>query len=234
MKNFNLGSNVLGRHISIGDGTESAEIVGLVRHIKYLNMAEDPRGEMYRPYKQICMGFMSLVVKTQRQPADMTRAIRAELDGIDKDQPLENVRTMTQLVSASVANRRLSMQLMAGLAVTALLLASLGLYGVLAYNVSQRTQEIGIRMALGAQRRHVLTLVLSQGMKMTAGGLLLGLVLALGMTRVMRALLYELQPTDPLTFVAVTVLLAFVSILACWIPARRAARVDPMEMLRRE
>lgn len=234
VRNFKLGTNVLGRRIAIGDGTESAEIVGLVRDIKRLDMAEEPRGEMYRPYKQMCWGSMSLVVKTQRQPADLTRAIRAELDRIDKDQPLENVRTMTQLVSASVADRRLSMQLMAGFAVTALLLASLGLYGVLAYNVSQRAQEIGIRMALGAQQRNVLALILSQGLKMVAGGLAVGLMLALAMTRVMRALLYEVKPTDPLTYGAVMVILAIVSILACWFPAKRAAKVDPMNTLRSE
>jgi len=234
VKNFKLGASAIGRRIDIGDGTENVEIVGVVKDIKRVDMAEAARGEMYRPYRQVCWGFLTLVVRAQRHPADMTRAIRAELDLLDKDLPLENVRTMSQLVAANVAQRRLSVQLLGGFASGAMLLSALGLYGVLAYTVSQRTREIGIRVALGAQRRDVLGLVIGQGMRLALLGLALGLFGAFALTRVLQRLLYEVQPTDLLTFTTVTALLAFVAFLACWLPARRAAKIHPMEALRYE
>ena len=177
---------------------------------------------------------MSLVVRTTRHPMDLTRAVRTELDGLDRDQPIENVRTMTHLVSASVAQRRLSTQLLGAFAGVALLLAALGLYGVLAYSVTQRRQEIGIRLALGAKHRDVLGLVLGQGVKLAGLGVALGLAGALALTRVLERLLYEVKPFDPLTFAGVSLLLFGTALLACWLPARRAARVDPMEALRCE
>ena len=201
----------------------------MVRDVKRVGMAEAVRGEMYRPYRQICWGFLTLVVRTQRDPADLTRAVRAELDLLDKDLPLERVQTMTQLVSANLAQRRLSVHLLGGFGAGALLLSALGLYGVLAYMVTQRTREIGIRMALGAQRRAVLGLVIGQGMRLACIGVALGLLGAFVLTRVLQRLLYEIEPTDPLTFITVSFVLASAALLACWLPARRAAKVDPME-----
>jgi len=234
VKNFKLGTNVLGRRIYIGDGTDNVEVIGLVKDTKRASMAEAPRGEMYRTYRQMDWGYKSLAVRTQRDPAEVTRAIRVELDAIDKDQPLENVRTMTQLVGSSVAQRRLSVQLLGGFAGVAMLLAAIGLYGVLAYSVTQRTQEIGIRMALGAQHVDVLKLVLGQGMTLTAIGILAGLAGALAVTRLMSSLLYDVKPFDPATFTGVSLLLTVVAFFACWLPARRATCVDPMEALRYE
>jgi putative ABC transport system permease protein len=234
VKNFKLGAQAVGRRLDIGDGTENVEIIGVVKNIKRLGLAEAPRGEMYRPYRQICWGFLTLVVRTQRDPSDVTRAIRAELDRLDKDLPLESVRTMSQLVAANVAQRRLTVQLLSGFAGGALFLSALGLYGVMAYLVSQRTREIGIRMALGAQWRDVLGLVIGQGMRLALWGIALGLAGAVALTRVLQRLLYEINPTDPLTFAAVTIVLSLTAILACWWPAQRATQVHPMEALRCE
>ena len=234
VKHFKLGPDSIGRRIDIGDGSENVEIVGVVRDVKRVGMAEPVRGEMYRPYRQICWGFLTLVVRTQRDPTDLTRAVRAELDLLDKDLPLERVQTMTQLVSANLAQRRLSVHLLGGFGAGALLLSALGLYGVLAFMVTQRTREIGIRMALGAQRRAVLGLVIGQGMRLACIGVALGLLGALALTRVLQRLLYEITPTDPLTFITVSVVLTTVALLACWLPARRAAKLDPMVALREE
>jgi putative ABC transport system permease protein len=234
VKNFRLGDRVLGRRLDIGDGTQAAEIIGVVKGVRRVGLAEAPHGGMYRPYRQICWGVLTLVVRTQRDPSDVTRAVRVELDRLDKDLPLEKVRTMTQLVAANVAQRRLSVQLLGGFAAGALLLSALGLYGVLAYTVTQRKKEIGIRMALGAQPKEMLGLVVGQGMRLALLGIALGLIGALALTRVLQHLLYEIRPTDPLTFAVVSLTLVATALLACWFPARRAARVDPMIALRYE
>ncbi len=223
VREFKLGTNVLGRLISFG-GVNQIEIIGVVKDIKRTGLAIPLRGEVYRAYQQQCWGFMSLVVRTQSDPAEITRAVRVELDTIDKDQPIENIRTMTQLVASSLGQRRLSVQLLGGFAGVALLLAAIGIYGVIAYSVNQRVQEIGIRMALGAQRRDVLSLVIGQGMRPALMGVVIGLVGAFSLTRVMRNLLFEVKPTDPLTFLLVSVLLGGVALLACYVPARRATQ----------
>jgi len=233
VKNFKLGTNVLGRLISFG-GVRNVEIIGVVKDTKRSDLAGVQRGEVFRTYQQQCWGFMSLVVRTQRDPTEITRLVRAELDTIDKDQPIENVRAMTQLVASSVGQRRLSVQLLAGFSGVALLLAAIGLYGLLAFNVTQRTHEIGIRMALGAQRRDMLGLVVGQGMRLALLGVCIGLAAALALSRVLQTLLFDVKPTDPLTFTAVSLALIAVALLACWLPARRAGKVDPMEALRYE
>jgi putative ABC transport system permease protein len=234
VKNFKLGSDAVGKHIGVGDGTTDAEIIGVVRDVKRLDIAQSPQGEMYRPFRQNCWGYMDLVLRTRRDPADVLRAVRAEVDGLDKNLPIQNSRAMTQLVASSVADRRLSVQLLGGFSGIALLLAAIGLYGVLAFTVAQRRREIGIRMALGAQRADVLWLVLRQGMAMAMAGVVIGLLGALALARFLGSLLFEIKPSDPVTFAIVPLVLAATALLACWLPARRAARVDPMVALRSE
>src|SRR5262249_23946514 len=157
-----------------------------------------------------CWGFMSLVVRTQIDPTVMARSVRSELDTLDKDQPIENVRAMTQLVARSVTQRRLSVQILGVFAGLAMLLAAVGRYGVLAYGVAQRRREIGVRMALGAQRSDVLSLIIGGGIRLTLAGLGLGLVAAFALTRVMSSLLYEVKPNDPITYAGVSALLLVV------------------------
>jgi putative ABC transport system permease protein len=153
--------------------------------------------------------------------------LRHEVQALDKDQPIYNVRTMDDVVANSLGTRRVSMQLFAVFAIAALLLAAIGIYGVMAYSVTQRTQEIGIRMALGAQKSDVLALVIRQGMTLTLIGVVVGLGGAFVLTRLIANLLFGVAATDPLTFVAIPLLLLFVALVACYLPARRAARLDP-------
>ncbi|MCW5559318.1 MAG: ABC transporter permease, partial [Verrucomicrobiae bacterium] len=234
VRNFQLGTNVLGRRVRIGDRLDQGEIIGVVKDIKRTGMADTFRGEVYRASRQICWGNMALVVRSQREPGELARAIRGELNQMDRDVPIQGLTTLTQLVATSVAPRRLSTQLLGAFAGVALLLAALGLYGVLAYAVTQRRQEIGIRMALGAQRHDVFQLVLGQGLRLMLLGLALGVAGAIALTRVLEQLLFQTSARDPLTFALVTITLCAAAAIACWLPARRAARVDPMEALRSE
>ncbi len=164
----------------------------------------------------------------------LTSAVRGQISALNKDQPVFNVRTMEQIVGESMAPRRFSMMLLAIFAVVALVLASIGIYGMMSYSVAQRTREIGLRMTLGAQRSNVLRLVIGHGMKLALTGVVLGLIASLALTRTMKNLLFGVSATDPLTFVAIAFLLALVALLACWVPARRATKVDPIVALRYE
>jgi putative ABC transport system permease protein len=173
-------------------------------------------------------------VRTKGDPEALTAAVRGALLSIDKDQPAYDIKTMDDVFSASVAKTRLVVLLFGVFSMFALLLASIGIYGVIAYSVAQRTHEIGIRLALGAQTREVLRMIIRQGMILALIGAGLGLAGAFAATRVMRGLLYGVSPTDPLIFIGVSLLLTVVALLACYIPARRATKVDPMIALRYE
>ncbi len=234
IRQFHLGTNVLGRRLKTSDSGGESEIIGVVSDVKSRDLALPSRGAMYRSYRQVCRGRMTLVVRTQREPSDLSRAVRAELDQLDKDLALENVGTMTQLVQSSVSQRKLQARLLGGFAGVALVLAAIGLYGVLAHAVTQRTREMGIRTALGAQSRDLLGLVVGQAARLVVAGTVFGLAAACALARVLERLLYEIKPTDPLTFIAMPLVVAAVALLACWLPARRATRVDPMVALRYE
>jgi len=175
-----------------------------------------------------------VVARTESDPALLAVAIREAVRAIDKDQPIDKLTTMSSVVSSSIGARRFYMQLLGVFAALAFILAGVGIYGVVAYSVAQRTREIGIRVALGAQSRDVLGLVLKEALRLTLFGVALGLAGAFAATRVLRSLLFEVKPTDPATFICLSLLLMFVALLASYIPARRATRVDPLVALRWE
>jgi putative ABC transport system permease protein len=178
--------------------------------------------------------FTSLAVRASGDPMQMVAAVRGQVWAVDKDQPVSNIETMERLMAKSVAPRRFNLLLLGVFALVGLALAGVGLYGVTSYTVTQRTHEIGVRMALGAQRGDVLRLVIGEGMKLALIGALLGLGGALALTRLMKTLLFGVRATDPLTFIAIAAALIVVALLACWIPARRGASMDPLVSLRVE
>jgi putative ABC transport system permease protein len=210
------------------------EIVGVVGDTKTGSLTEESGAQIYVPHAQDSQwNFMGLVIRTAGDPAAFATTLRREVQAIDPDQPIYNVRTMDDVIINSLGTRRVSMQLFAVFAIAALLLAAIGIYGVMAYTVTQRTQEIGIRMALGAQRSDVLGLVVRQGMTLAAIGVVAGLAGAFALTRVMASLLFNVRPDDPTTYLAISFLLIVVAFLACYLPARRAAKLDPVLALSR-
>jgi putative ABC transport system permease protein len=241
---FFPAGDCLGKRIKMG-GPDSPfpwmQIVGVVKHVRHYGPDEEGRVELYRPYFQLPNAAgaqysrtMVLTLRVTGEPTALTSAVRNAVSEIDKDQPVSSVQTMTQVVATSIASQKFATWLLAVFAAAALLLAALGLYGVMAYSVTQRTHEIGIRMALGAARRDVLRLIVGQGMRLALIGLGLGLVGAFLVTRLMKSLLFGVSAADPITYGGVALLLALVALLACLIPARRATRVDPMIALRYE
>jgi len=224
-------------------GTPSFEIIGVVRHVEQNNLDGQGtlRPQFYLNFNQIPpdrlpgqVRRINILTRTDVEPSSLTSAVRAQIAALNKDQAVFNVRTMEQIVSQNVAPRRFSMLLLTVFAVVALLLASIGIYGIMAYSVAQRTREIGLRMTLGAQRGNVLRMVIGQGMKLALAGVAVGLIASVALTRTMKSLLFGVSATDPLTFVSIAFLLALVGLLACWVPARRATKVDPMVALRYE
>jgi putative ABC transport system permease protein len=209
-------------------------IAGIVNDVKSDGLDAEATPEMYVPYSQNTASTMTLVARTVSNPARSVAAVRSAVQAIDENQPVYNIRTMEQLLNASIAQRRLNMMMLGAFALIALLLATSGIFGLMAYTVAQRTHEIGIRMALGAQRGDILRLIFGQGMSLTMIGLGLGLVAAFVLTRLMSGLLFGVSATDPLTFLSIALLLAVVALIACYIPARRAMKVDPMIALRYE
>ena len=229
------GESPIGKHITIWrDETFPREIVGVVGETKPLLDAE-PSQQMYVPFAQDSgWSGMSLVIRTTGDPAGTAAAARNEIRTVDKGIPVFNVRTMKDVLATSIASQRMSMLLLSAFAGMALLLAMLGIYGVTAYYVTQRTQEIGIRMALGAQTGDVLKLVLRNGMALALIGIVVGLAGAFALTRLMSSLLFAVKPTDVMTFAVVSMSLLATALIACYVPARRATKVDPLVALRYE
>ena len=239
------GEDPLGKRLNLELIGGAWQIVGIVGHVKQWGLDNDAQmpiqAQLYMPMMQIPDQFMPLVargvgevVRTQTAPQSFVAPLRRAVEQVNSEQVVYDMKTMDDIVSDSLAARRFSMVLLGVFAALALLLASIGIYGVIAYVVGQRTHEIGIRMALGAQRKDVLRLVLGQGGKMALLGVAIGLAAALGLTRLMAKMLFGVSAMDPLTFVAVAFLLTLIALVACYIPARRAMRIDPMTALRYE
>jgi putative ABC transport system permease protein len=234
------GQDALGRRFKIGDPTDDIpwiQVVGIVADVRQMGLDEPVKAEMYLPYQQDQNPWYSprdLAIRTSGDTSNLVSSVRQIIREVDPDQPVSNVATMSDVLGVEAAQRRMGMIMLAAFAGLALLLASLGIYGVLAYFVTQHTNEIGVRMALGANRWNILALVLKKGMTLTLLGIVIGLAASFALTRLMSSLLFGVNASDPLTFVAVPLLLAVVALVACWIPARRATRVDPMVALRYE
>lgn len=215
-------------------GVQMREIVGIFRDVKHESLSAAPQPEVYVAHGQLPSNSMNIVMRTTIDPNHLIAAARNEVHLLDQDLPVFNIKTLDQYKVASVAEPRFNSTLLGIFAGLALILTAVGIYGVMAYAVTQRTHEVGLRMALGAQRGDVLRLVIKQGLLLTVIGVAIGLAGALAMTRVLASLLYGVTATDPLTFVSVALLLIIIGVLACYIPARRATRVDPLEALRHE
>jgi putative ABC transport system permease protein len=227
--------NALGQHIQLGYKPEIArEIVGIVGTVKAFRLAEKPRPEVYESIAQMPDTEVRVVLRAAREPAMLMQGARERVRELDSQIPISEVRTLDDMISESVALPRFRTVLLGVFAALAVLLASIGLYGVLSYSVTQRTQEIGIRMALGAQRRDIYSSVLGRGVLLVGLGLAIGVMGALGLTRFLQAMLYGVTPRDPVTLLLAIVFFTAVAALACWIPARRASQVDPLVALRHE
>ncbi|HUS12339.1 MAG TPA: FtsX-like permease family protein, partial [Pyrinomonadaceae bacterium] len=219
---------------TLTDETEWREIVGIAGDVRNRNLSSDLRAGYFVPQAQVPFNQMTMVVRTTNDPHALITAVQNEVHAMDQEVPVFDVKTMDEYISNTVAAPRFNATLLMIFAVVALILTIVGLYGVMSYSVAQRTNEIGIRMALGAQTRDVVLLIVSQGFKLVLVGLGLGLIGAWALTRVIASLLFGVTAKDPITFVFVTLLLGIVALLACYIPARRATHLDPLQALRYE
>ncbi len=224
----------LGRHLVTGMGQIESEIVGIVADNHSNDLISPPVAEYFLPMLQRPENFAALVLRVEGEPTAVTSAVRGALQEVDAGLPLQNPQAMTAVIAQTSADRRLLMVLLTIFAGLAVVLASIGLYGVMAYMVGQRTGEFGIRMALGAGPGAMQRMVVLHGLKLAAAGILLGALAALGLTRLLQSFLFEVHPSDPRIYAAISALICIVAVCACWIPARRAARIDPLVALRAE
>jgi len=240
-RQFWPGEGALGKRFKLGPFDSQnpwVTVVGVVGDVKEMGLEAPAKAEMFFPYQQLPRMLWNmprdLAVRTTGDPMSVAAAARQAVWSVDRNQPVSNVRTMNEILAEEVAQRRIGMTLLAAFAALALALASLGIYGVLSYSVAQRRQEIGVRMALGAGRKDVMRMVLADGMRLAAAGVAVGLGVSFALTRLMAGLLFGVSASDLRTLAGVTLLLTLVALVACYIPARRATKVDPMIALRYE
>jgi putative ABC transport system permease protein len=222
-----------------GQERDPLTIVGVVGNVRHFGLDEQPVPEVYVPFLQNPLSTtyersMTIVARTQVDPGSIAASLRSEVTSLDRGLPIFSLKPMNEYLHDSMARRRFNLTLLSIFGVVALLLAAVGIYGVISYGVSQRIQEIGIRLALGAKTRDVLLMIVRQGMGLAIVGITFGLVGAFALTRLMKALLFEVSPTDPVTFLGTACVLILVALLACLIPARRATKVNPLIALRYE
>jgi putative ABC transport system permease protein len=234
-KHFWPGQDPIGKRLKPGSTTSDSpwrEVIGVVKDVRQNDFVADPKLQMYMSYRQLkFLAPNALVVRTSVDPMSLAMPLRNAVWAVDKDQPVSNIRSMDDIVSAAMARQRFSTMLLGIFAALALVLAAVGIYGVMSYSVAQRTREIGIRLALGAQRGDVLRMTMGQGLKLVSVGVGIGLIAAFILTRVMASLLFGVNPTDPTTFAVIPLVLMSVALLASYIPALRATKVDPMVAL---
>jgi putative ABC transport system permease protein len=233
-KRFWPGQDPVGKQIKILEDNVTGSVVGVVGDTKQVGLRDEPTPQLYGAYSQQPIYFATLVVRTTVDPMTLAEPVRQAIWRVDPDQPMWKIRSVERLVDRGLANQKFVLALMMVFAALALALTVIGLYGVISYLVNQRTQEIGIRMALGAQMHHILQLILKHGVALVILGVVAGLLAAVVLTRLMAHMLYGVTPTDPATFGAIALFLSFVALAACYLPARRAAQVDPVIALRSE
>ncbi len=232
VRQFWPNQNPLGKHVIIGNLPKPFEIVGVLADAKNESLASAASTEVFVPYPQLSSPLLYLSVRTALDPHSLAPALRARIAQADPDQPLTEIQTMEERLEKASASPRFTMMLIGIFSATAFILAVIGIYGVIAYSVAQRTQELGIRIALGADKRDILRLVIGNGLALALAGTAIGLAGSLALTRAMSAMLYETSATDPLILTASAALFLTVALLASYIPARRATRIDPTEALR--
>ncbi|HME56693.1 MAG TPA: FtsX-like permease family protein, partial [Terracidiphilus sp.] len=235
-RRFFPGEDPVGKQLELGenDHPDLWQIVGVVGDVKSFGLEKETHADLYRPFDQAPFPLIAFALRTEPEPGSLANAFKRAVWSVDKDQPIFKLVTMEELARESVTLRRVSVILLVAFALLALTLAALGIYGVISYSVAQRTHEIVIRMALGAGRPEVLRLIMREGFQLALVGVALGLAGAAVLARLLASLLYGVRPGDLSTFAGVTILLAVVTLLATYIPARRATRVDPMVALRHE
>jgi putative ABC transport system permease protein len=226
-----VGKKIIVRRLS---KPVAREVVGVVGDVRHTGLDSEPRPELFLHSPQNPFGSMTFVVRTSGDPSALLQAVKSEVWAVNKNLPFYSTATMEGLVSATLKERRFSLLLLGAFAVVALVLAGVGIYGLISYSTAQRTHEIGLRVALGARGGDIMRMVVGEGLLLSGAGVAVGLAGALLLTRFLGRLLYGVAPTDPLTFAAISALLVCVALAACYLPARRAARIDPMEALRYE
>jgi putative ABC transport system permease protein len=232
VRRFWPGRDPLTQGVKIGKRPDPYQVVGVAADVKNKGLAEETQAEVYIPFAQLPWGKMNLLVRTAVKPEAMTESIRAQVAAVDPDQPVTNVRTVTQLMDEQRAQPKFLLAVVGVFSATALVLALIGIYSMLSYAVAERRQEFGIRLALGAGRKDILRLVLRHGLVLSAVGVGLGLAGAFALARLMSSILYKTGEHDALIFAAAPVAFLAIALLAAWLPARRATKVNPIEALR--